>query len=228
MAIAWEFWIEDFIGIFLLADEFEFEASEERWEYVISIAIFAFLSLILPFIIGKRLIQQQEHLSKEIRNLSETDHLTAIYNRRKITELFDREITRYNRYKYPLSIILIDIDYFKKINDQFGHNQGDKTLQEIASLLKTESRESDYVGRWGGEEFLIICPETDLDGARTLAEKLRTTISEYPFTRIGHKTASFGVATCSNDSSFENMINHADEALYTAKSAGRDNVVQLI
>ena len=227
MAIAWEFWIEDFLGTFLF-DEFESEPSEERWEYIISIAIFAFLSLIFPFITGKQLIEQQEQHSIEIRNLSEIDHLTAIYNRRKITELFDREITRYKRYKYPLSIILIDIDYFKKINDQFGHNQGDKTLLEIASILKTEARESDYVGRWGGEEFLIICPETGLDGARTLAEKLRRTISEYPFTRIGHKTASFGIATCSNDSSFENMINHADKALYTAKSAGRNNVVQLI
>ncbi len=227
MAIVWEFWIEDFIGTFLFG-QFESEPNEERWEYIISIAIFSFLSLIFPFIIGKRLIEQQEQLGKEVRNLSETDHLTAIYNRRKMTELFDREITRYKRYKYPLSIILIDIDYFKKINDQFGHNQGDTTLKEIASILKTEARESDYVGRWGGEEFLIICPETDLEGARTLAEKLRKIISEYPFTRIGHKTASFGIATCSNDSSFENMINHADEALYTAKSAGRNNVVQLI
>jgi polar amino acid transport system substrate-binding protein len=227
MAIVWEFWIEDFLGTFLF-NEFKSEPSDERWEYIISIAFFSFLSLILPFIIGKRLIAQQEQLNKEMRNMSETDHLTAIYNRRKMTELFDREITRYNRYKYPLSIILIDIDYFKKVNDQFGHNQGDKTLKEVASILKTEARESDYVGRWGGEEFLIICPETDLDGVRTLAEKLRNTISEFPFTRIGHITASFGIATCSNDSSFENMINHADQALYTAKSAGRNNVVQLI
>ena len=227
MAIAWEFWIENFLGTFLFG-EFESEPSEERWEYIISIAIFSFLSLIFPFIIGKRLIEQQEQLSKEIRNLSETDHLTAIYNRRKMTELFDREITRYKRYKYPLSIILIDIDYFKKINDQFGHNQGDTTLKEIASILKSEARESDYVGRWGGEEFLIICPETDLEGARTLAEKLRKIISEYPFTRIGHRTASFGITTCSNDSSFENMINHADKALYSSKSAGRNKVAQLI
>jgi polar amino acid transport system substrate-binding protein len=227
LAMAWEFWIEDFLGT-LLFNKFEAESSEERWEYVISIAIFVSLSMIYPFIVGKRLIEQQERLTSEIRSFSEVDHLTEMYNRRKITELFDREITRYKRYKYPLSIILIDIDYFKKVNDQFGHNQGDITLKEIASIIKTEARETDYVGRWGGEEFLIICPETDINGVRTLAEKLRNNISEYPFTRVGHKTASFVITTCGNDSSFENMLNHADKALYSAKSAGRNNVAQHI
>ena len=94
--------------------------------------------------------------------------------------------------------------------------------------MKTEARESDYVGRWGGEEFLIICPETDLDGASTLAEKLRISISKYPFTKVGHQTASFGITTCSEDSSSESMINRADKALYAAKSAGRNTVSQLI
>jgi polar amino acid transport system substrate-binding protein len=144
LAMAWEFWIEDFLGT-LLFNKFEAESSEERWEYVISIAIFVSLSMIYPFIVGKRLIEQQERLTSEIRSLSEVDHLTEMYNRRKITELFDREITRYKRYKYPLSIILIDIDYFKEVNDQFGHSQGDITLKEIASIIKNEARETDYV-----------------------------------------------------------------------------------
>jgi diguanylate cyclase (GGDEF)-like protein len=227
MAIAWEFWAEDILGPYLL-DEFEPEDRAERWEYVISIALFAALSLIYPLIFGKRLIEKQEQLTEEIRNLSEIDHLTEMYNRRKITELFDSEYVRYKRYRYPLSIMIIDIDFFKKINDEHGHNQGDITLKEIASILKREVRESDHVGRWGGEEFLVICPETDIDGAYTLAEKLRKTISEYPFSNVGHKTASFGVTTCSDDCTFENMINRADKALYTAKSGGRNNVVQLV
>ena len=227
MAMAWEFWIENFLGT-LLFGEFESESGEERWEYVISIAIFASLSLIYPFIIGKRMIEQQELLTNEITNLSEIDHLTQMYNRRKITELFGREITRYIRYKYPLSIILIDIDYFKEVNDQFGHNQGDITLKEIASIIKAEVRETDYAGRWGGEEFLIVCPQTDINGVRTLAEKLCNSISEHSFTRVGHKTASFGITTCNKNSSFESMINHADKALYTAKSLGRNIVSQLI
>lgn len=226
MAIAWEFWTEDFIGT-LFSDEFVSETREERWEYIISVAIFAALSLIYPFFIGKRLIEQQEQLTEEIRNLSEIDHLTGMYNRRKITELFDSEYVRYKRYKYPLSIMIIDIDFFKKINDKYGHNQGDITLKEIAAILKKEVRESDHVGRWGGEEFLVICPETDIDGAYTLAEKLRSTINKYPFTNVGHRTASFGITTCSDDCTFESMINRADKALYTAKSDGRNKIVQL-
>ena len=104
IAITWEFWLEDYLGAFI-SDGFKHESREERWEYVISIAIFASLSLVYPLIIGKRLIEQQEQLTRDIRDLSEIDHLTEMFNRRKITELFDREITRYNRYKYPLSII---------------------------------------------------------------------------------------------------------------------------
>ena len=227
LAIAWEFWAENFIST-VLNNEFDPETKEERWEYVISIAVFAALSLIYPFIIGKRLIEQQEKLTEEIRSLSEIDHLTGMYNRRKITELYDSEYVRYKRYKHPLSIIIIDIDFFKKINDKYGHTQGDITLKEIASILKTEVRESDHVGRWGGEEFLVICPETDIDGANTLAEKIRKTIDEYPFTHVGHKTASFGITTCNDDCTFESMINRADKALYKVKAGGRNKVAHLV
>ena len=227
IAFAWEFLLEDLVGAFL-SDEFETESKEERWEYVISIAIFATLALICPFFFGNRLIDKQQRLSEEIKNLSEIDDLTDMYNRRKITELFDTEYARYKRYKYPLSIILIDIDYFKMVNDEYGHIQGDLTLKEFASILKKDARESDHVGRWGGEEFLIICPETAIEGAATLAEKLRKTIDEYPFTHVGHKTASFGITTCSDDCTFESMINRADKALYSAKEAGRNKVAQLV
>ena len=227
MAAAWEFWAEDFIGS-LLSDEFESEPKPERWEYVISIAVFAALSLLYPLFLGKRMIKKQEQLTEEIRSLSEIDHLTEMYNRRKITELYDSEYVRYKRYKHPLSIIIIDIDFFKKINDKYGHTQGDITLKEIASILKTEVRESDHVGRWGGEEFLVICPETDIDGANTLAEKIRKAIDEYPFTHVGHKTASFGITTCNDDSTFESMINRADKALYKVKAGGRNKVAQLV
>lgn len=227
MAIAWEFWIEDFIGT-LLTDEFVSETKEERWEYIISITLFAALSMLYPLFLGKALIERHEKLTEDIKTLSEIDHLTEMYNRRKITELFETEYARYKRYKYPLSIILIDIDYFKKVNDEFGHNQGDVMLKEFAEILQTDARESDHVGRWGGEEFLIICPQTDIHGAATLAEKLRKSINEYPFTKVGHKTASFGITTCTDDCTFESMINRADKALYSAKSAGRNNVAQIV
>jgi diguanylate cyclase (GGDEF)-like protein len=227
MAVAWEFWVENYIGAFL-SGEFVTEPKEERWEYIISISVFTAISLIYPLFLGKGLIEQQEKLTEEIRNLSEIDHLTEMYNRRKITELYETEYARYKRYKYPLSIIIVDIDFFKKINDEYGHNQGDITLKEIALILKTEVRESDHVARWGGEEFLVLCPETNIEGAATLAEKLRSTINEYSFTNIGHRTASFGVTTCSDDCTFESMINCADKALYTAKSEGRNNVAHLV
>ncbi len=227
MAVAWEFWAEDFIGN-LLSGEFDSEPKAERWEYIISITVFAALSLLYPLFLGKRLIEKQEQLNAEIRNLSEIDHLTGMYNRRKITELYETEYARYKRYKYPLSIIIVDIDFFKKVNDEYGHNQGDITLQEIASVLKKEVRESDHVGRWGGEEFLIICPETDIDGAYTLAEKIRKTIEQYQFTNVEHKTASFGVTTCRETCTFESMINRADKALYKVKAEGRNKVAQIV
>lgn len=227
MAVAWEFWAEDFIGS-LLSDKSDSEPKAERWEYIISIAVFAALSLLYPLFLGKRLIEQQEQLTEEIRSLSEIDHLTELYNRRKITQLYDSEYVRYKRYKHPLSIIIADIDFFKKINDEYGHNRGDITLKEIASILKKEVRESDHVGRWGGEEFLVICPETDIDGANTLAEKIRKAIDEYPFTNVGHQTASFGITMCSDNCTFESMINRADKALYKAKSDGRNKVAQLV
>lgn len=227
MAVAWEFWAEDFIGN-LLSDEFESEPRVERWEYIISIAVFAALSLLYPLVLGTRLIEQQDQLNEEIISLSEIDHLTKIYNRRKITALYDSEYVRYKRYKYPLSIMIIDIDFFKNVNDEYGHIQGDVTLKEIASIIKTEIRESDHVGRWGGEEFLVVCPETDIDGAYTLAEKIRKAIDEYPFITVGHKTASFGITTCIGNCTFESMISRADKALYTVKSEGRNKVAQFV
>ena len=227
MATAWEFWMEDILGSFF-SDEFEPEATEERWEYVITIAIFVFLSLVPSFIVGKRLITKQDQLTNEIIKLSETDYLTDMYNRRKITEVLEQEITRCNRYGHALSIILIDIDFFKETNDQYGHIQGDQTLTEIADIIKTDARKSDYVGRWGGEEFLIICPETSIEGATTLAEKLRNIISQHPFTKIGQKTAIFGISSFNTDTSSESLVQRADIALYNAKSAGRNKVEQSI
>jgi diguanylate cyclase (GGDEF)-like protein len=227
MAVAWEFWAEDLFGM-LMSNEFLSEPKAERWEYIISIVVFAALSLLYPLFLGKRLIEHQDRLTEEIRSLSEIDHLTGIYNRRKITELYDNEYVRYKRYKYPLSIIIVDIDFFKQVNDKYGHNQGDITLKEIATILKDEVRESDHVARWGGEEFLVICPETDIDGAYTLAEKIRKIIDEYPFTNIHHKTASFGVTTCRDDCTFESMINRADKALYKVKAEGRNKVEKVI
>jgi diguanylate cyclase (GGDEF)-like protein len=120
---------------------------------------------------------------------------------------------------------LLDIDHFKKVNDSFGHPVGDQVLVHVASVLSECVRATDTVGRWGGEEFLIICPETDALGAAALAENLRHHIAGHPFPTAGNQSASFGVAEHRSGESMEATISRADTALYRAKNEGRNRVV---
>jgi diguanylate cyclase (GGDEF)-like protein len=119
---------------------------------------------------------------------------------------------------------MVDIDHFKMVNDTRGHLAGDAVLRETASLLRSRVRESDFIGRWGGEEFLIVCPETAMKGAARLAEDLRSVMERHIFAGVGIKTASFGVVTVTRGSSVDRCISMADEALYAAKRAGRNRV----
>ncbi len=162
--------------------------------------------------------------NEQLKKLAATDALTQISNRAKLNESLHKEIYRVKRFKQNLAIIIIDIDHFKAVNDNYGHNVGDTLLIEFASILKSNTRESDIVGRWGGEEFLIICPETNLKGAMILAEHLRELISNTQFTTIGNKTASFGVSIYKDEEDLKTLISRADEALYNAKGKGRDRV----
>ncbi len=162
---------------------------------------------------------------KEVRRLSALDNLTGLFNRHKINQLFEHEITRSARYKNDLSLIITDIDHFKDVNDTYGHNVGDKILQEFSLLLQDERRKTDYVGRWGGEEFIIILPDIDLKQAICLAKKLQKQISQFDFTEIGKKTASFGVATFREGDTPESFVDRADKALYVAKERGRNCVM---
>ena len=123
-----------------------------------------------------------------------------------------------------LSLTILDIDYFKRVNDSYGHHIGDSVLIEISELLKANVRESDYIGRWGGEEFLIICPETQLDGSIQFIEKLRKKIENYDFSVVGKQTASFGISIYSKEDTIESIIKRADAALYQAKETGRNKV----
>jgi diguanylate cyclase (GGDEF)-like protein len=132
---------------------------------------------------------------------------------------------RSRRYNSTFTIIILDIDNFKKANDTFGHNIGDKLLVEIANIIRQTIRESDIASRWGGEEFLVFCPQTGSDGAFALAEKLRTNIEKHEFEKVGYKTASFGVAQIEHGDSFEEMISRADKALYAAKNSGKNIVL---
>lgn len=163
--------------------------------------------------------------NRELDRLVITDVLTGLANRRKLEAEFEREVRRVQRHGNALSVILFDIDYFKKVNDTLGHLAGDEFLQEFAQLIAQSVRAIDLVGRWGGEEFLIICVDTQLDGAMHLAEKLREKIAAHPFAKVGAMTASFGVATLGKDESGDHLIGRADDALYRAKRHGRNQVV---
>ncbi len=172
-----------------------------------------------------QLADKLESDHKVIERLSVTDKLTQLYNRTKIDELFLLELGKARRYGNVLSVVLLDLDHFKEVNDTYGHQAGDLVLRNLAETLRRNVRESDHVGRWGGEEFVILAPSTDLEQARALAEKLRVAIAGHDFAEVGHKTASFGVATWRDGDDEDSMTKRADECLYMAKGEGRNRVV---
>lgn len=162
---------------------------------------------------------------KNLEALSTTDHLTGIANRLKIDDILDSEINRAKRFGQPLSFILLDIDYFKSVNDNYGHQEGDAVLQALACLLRTRTRKIDTCGRWGGEEFCIICPGTKASEAYQLADDLREQIATTSFGKLEHITASFGVANFEHDQdSFQDLVHRTDIALYQSKQYGRNRV----
>lgn len=162
---------------------------------------------------------------KKIELLSITDKLTQLNNRTKIDDLFQMELNKSIRYQEPLSVILLDLDHFKSVNDAFGHQVGDIVLQELARVLRENVRECDHLGRWGGEEFIIIAPNSDLAQASLLAEKLRAAIADFAFSEVKHKTGSFGVASYHEGDSEDSMSKRADDCLYLAKERGRNIVI---
>ena len=183
---------------------------------------------------GRRILNLEHSLraaNQRNRVLSITDALTGAYNRRYLMEQLPRELERCRRYAYPLSVLMCDVDHFKKINDMRGHAAGDEVLQQFAARTQKSIRStSDWVARYGGEEFLVVLPETSHDGALHVAEKLRDLISATPFaTRNGDcpVTASFGVASTGPNGpdislKVDQLIRAADECLYQSKQEGRN------
>lgn len=162
--------------------------------------------------------------AQEIGRLAITDQLTGLNNRRKLDAAMGQEIERFKRYRKPLSIIMCDLDHFKKVNDTFGHKTGDDVIVALSEIIKNNIRGSDILGRWGGEEFMIICPDTNLEGAHTLAEKIRIEIGSATIAQVGSSTASFGIAEHILNESCETFLSRADKALYKAKFEGRNQV----
>jgi diguanylate cyclase (GGDEF)-like protein/PAS domain S-box-containing protein len=166
-----------------------------------------------------------EEAHRQLLHISRRDMLTGLYNRSSISEQLKAELERSRRYQQPLSIIMADIDFFKRINDQYGHDAGDKVLAKIGSVLIHNMRKPDVVGRWGGEEFLIIAPASPTEAAAVLAERIREYIKQIPTSEIPtHVTASFGVAQYAEGMGHDQILNIADQALYQAKTLGRDRV----
>ena len=157
-------------------------------------------------------------------SLAFSDPLTGLYNRYKFTELFHTSFMIMQQRQNSLSAILIDIDHFKNINDSYGHNTGDSILVKIATFLLDNLRETDIICRWGGEEFLVLLPATNIEKAQVLAEKLRTKLEQTAFEEIDTLTASFGISEVANTDTLENVIHRADHALYLAKHNGRNCV----
>ncbi len=170
--------------------------------------------------------QQLAQANRELEVLSVTDKLTALFNRVKLDRVLTAELARAHRYGSALSVVMLDIDHFKVVNDTFGHNIGDDVLVDIADTLRVSVRNSDTVGRWGGEEFLVILPSTDLEQAGAVAEKVRGRVADLKLPTVGKVTVSLGVAEYQADDTEQQVVARADIALYAAKEGGRNRVCQ--
>jgi len=152
------------------------------------------------------------------------DALTNIYNRSKFNDLIEEYYSIFKRYNTPLSFAIFDIDFFKKVNDNFGHIIGDETLIKFAQTIDNATRDTDMFARWGGEEFVLLMPETSMDEAKLATDKLRQIIENTPFVQVGNVTCSIGVSQFQKGDTIDDILIRSDEALYEAKETGRNKV----
>lgn len=168
--------------------------------------------------------QELQKTLVELSQLASTDKLTGVWNRRRLEEALANEMDRLKRYDHPLSMLILDIDFFKKVNDDHGHNVGDQVLIKLTNVVQSTLRTTDSLTRWGGEEFVVLCPNTTLSTVAMLAERLRESIAKTLFPEVGHVTISLGVAECMGGEAWEDWFKRADAALYRAKACGRNQV----
>ena len=181
------------------------------------------MNLELESMVQERTRELQDK-NRELEVLSVTDRLTGLFNRRKLDELLDEEVARSRRHAFEFSVVMMDIDHFKQVNDSHGHAIGDAVLAAMAQILRQHSRDADALARYGGEEFVIVCRHASPEGCRGMAEKLRAEIAGHGFPMVGQVTASFGVAACQEGDNAASLLARADAALYRAKGAGRNRV----
>jgi diguanylate cyclase (GGDEF)-like protein len=170
--------------------------------------------------------KELEVTNARLKETSFRDDVTGLYNRRFFSLRLEEEISRFRRFNHPVSVVLLDLDGFKNVNDEFGHAVGDETLREIAQILMKHSRGINVVSRYGGDEFVILLVETSKAGARLYADRIRQVVATFPFSHGKPITASFGVASLPDDeaATSEDLFRAADEALYAAKRAGKNQV----
>ncbi len=190
--------------------------------WAVQLALQVLLYLLVGRIIG--IILEQDLRLAELDHLASTDKLTGAWNRRRLEEAVRNEMDRLRRYDHPLSLLVLDIDHFKAINDNHGHPVGDRVLAELAAVIRATLRGADSLTRWGGEEFVVLCPNTTLSTEAMLAERLRDRIAKTVFPVVGKITVSIGVAACLAGETWEQWFQRADAALYDAKAGGRNQV----
>lgn len=203
------------------------EAREIFTRLSIGTGLLFLLVLGVIFFFVRRMEKQQNIILEknlELQRLATVDLLTGVYNRQGFVAILEKELKIANRYNRELSLILLDLDFFKKINDTQGHIAGDEVLAEFGKRLLGMSRAADIVARWGGEEFVIACPHTGLRGAMDLADKMRLQLASHTFPFGSRLTASFGIAQHQTHESLALLVERADKALYRAKETGRNRV----
>ena len=173
--------------------------------------------------------KELESTNLRLKEYSFKDEVTGLYNRRFFTMRLDEELARHRRFNHPASVVLLDLDGFKAVNDDLGHAVGDETLRDVAQVLQKHSRGINVVSRYGGDEFAILLVETSKAGARLYADRIRQVISTFPFSHGKQVTASLGVASVPDDeaATAEDLFRAADEALYAAKRAGKNQVAAM-
>jgi diguanylate cyclase (GGDEF)-like protein len=211
----------------------------ELWMRLLVVIVTTASAIIVQNLLRKQdmtrrlLIQYQNHLesqvaarTRELEQLANLDVLTAIYNRRKATDLLEKETERAARYQQALSLVLFDLDFFKQVNDTHGHMEGDLVLKEVGETLRQNLRQSDIYARWGGEEFIIIMPHTNLETAKNVATKLQELVRTITYGDGSQTiTASFGIAQHQQEEQSQSLLRRADDALYEAKNKGRDTII---
>jgi diguanylate cyclase (GGDEF)-like protein/PAS domain S-box-containing protein len=202
--------------------------------YIVEVGRLLFETMLIPVIDHKGEVSdvvgvatditERKQLEKGLKEIVMTDRLTQAHNRLKYDGIIAGEMERAKRFNRPLSMVMLDIDYFKKVNDTFGHSIGDYVLKALADIVRKHMRKVNHFIRWGGEEFMIIAVETDLKGAAVLSERIRKAIVGYRFDKVGKITASFGVTQFKDDDTAGTFMRRADDALYQSKENGRNRV----